>query len=257
MSDTGLSTYRQRRNIACPDRLVTIARGGAELTQDRPALDSDDVVILLDVDNTLLDNDGLKREAASRIASLVGSDGADRFWEIYEEVRRDEEVVDFPETVRRWAHEIGDSGAGEQLLTVLEQLPFDEYLYPQVMETIDYLGTIGTPMILSDGDMVFQPLKIRESGLEAAVGGRVLVCVHKELELPALFVQYPARHYVMIDDKPRILSALEQECPTTFTTVLVMQGKYAVKGEFEPEPDYIVQAFGDMRNFSGAQLLVS
>jgi FMN phosphatase YigB (HAD superfamily) len=138
---------------------------------------------------------------------------------------------------------------------MLDNFPFRDYLYPHALDTIDYLNTIGEPVILSDGDPTFQPLKISKSGIAAAVHGRVLVVVHKEDELDKVFDRYPAGHYVAVDDKPRIVAALERECPTTFTTVLVEQGKYAEEDHYTPAPDIVVAAIADLRDISRAEFL--
>jgi FMN phosphatase YigB (HAD superfamily) len=215
------------------------------------------LVFLLDVDNTLLDNDRLKADLAARIEQAVGRETASQFWDTYEQVRADGDFVDFPETIRRMVEESGDDGLARTLESIVYHVPFKEYLYPHAIETIEYLNSLGEAVILSDGDPVFQPLKIRESGLETAVCGRVLVYVHKEDELPNVFAAYPADHYVMVDDKPRIVSAFEQCCPTTFTTVLVLQGKYAQAADPNPRPDYVIGHIADLRGFSAQELAAS
>jgi FMN phosphatase YigB (HAD superfamily) len=211
------------------------------------------LVFLLDVDNTLLDNDRLKSDLAARIESAVGSETAAHFWDVYEQVRADEDYVDFPETIRRISAESDGAEVAQRLDQIVHSVPFRDYLYPHVLDTIAYLNSLGEAVILSDGDPVFQPLKIRESGLEAAVGGRVLVYVHKEDELSRVFAAYPADHYVAVDDKPRIVSALEASCPATFTTVLVLQGKYARAQDADPGPDYVIDHIADLRTFTAHQ----
>src|SRR4051812_13368384 len=178
------------------------------------------LVFLLDVDNTLLDNDQLKSDLADRVRELAGPARAERFWQIYEAVRKEQDFVDYPLTARRWAGQDGDPELGKQIEQLLNDVPFTSYLYPHVLEVLAYLRSFGTVVILSDGDTVFQPYKIRCSGLEDAVEGNVLVYVHKEDELPEVFARFPADHYVVVDDKPRIISALEACCPSTFTTIL-------------------------------------
>jgi len=213
------------------------------------------LTFLLDVDNTLLDNDRLKNDLAARIRERLGDRLAARFWELYEEVRHERDYVDFPETVRRLALEAGNHGIQSILTDLLDNWPFKSYLYPGVLPTIAYLQTLGTVAILSDGDSVFQPLKIRESGLDTAVEGRVLIYIHKEQNLPEVFARYPADHYVMVDDKARIAAELERMCPTTFTTVLVLQGKYAHDRDVFPRPDYTVKHIADLRHFTAQQFL--
>jgi phosphoglycolate phosphatase-like HAD superfamily hydrolase len=213
------------------------------------------IVFFLDVDNTLLDNDRLKTDVAAAVVRLIGPERSQRFWEVYEQVRAEEDFVDFPQTIERMSRMYDDPGMGEELRRMLWNWPFADYLYPGAMDTIAYLQTLGTVVILSDGDPVFQPLKIERSGLEAAVDGQVLIYVHKEDELKDVFSRYPAGHYVAVDDKPRIISALERDCPDTFTTVLVLQGKYARQAEADPTPDYTIQRIGDLRTFTRANFL--
>lgn len=212
------------------------------------------IVFLLDVDNTLLNNDALKADIAHELKEQLGTEKSTRFWELYEEVRHEEDFVDYPRTVERLAEEYHDPAMGRELNDVLRAFPFRNYLYPHVLDAIAHLKTMGTVVILSDGDTVFQPLKIRESGLEAAVDGHVLIYVHKEEELPKVFATYPADHYVMVDDKPRILASLETCCPTEFTTVLVCQGKYA-QDEATPRPDYVIEHIADLLTFTRVQFL--
>lgn len=209
-------------------------------------------VILLDVDNTLLDNDALKADLASRLTALLGPERADRFWQVYEEVRREEGYVDYPSTIRRFASETAVAGLRDQLEPMLYDYPFRDRLYPHVFDTLEHLNTAWLPVILSDGDPVYQPLKIQRSGLAGAVDGRVMIAVHKEEELERVFATYPADHYVMVDDKPRIHAALERSCPSQFTTILVMQGKYAGE-QATPSPDVTVQAIGDLREFGDSE----
>jgi FMN phosphatase YigB (HAD superfamily) len=226
-----------------------------EADGSRPSPSEQRLVFLLDVDNTLLDNDALKAEIGRRVEALVGAELAQRFWVLYEEVRQERDFVDYPETLVRFLHEQGEAAKPEQLREIFESLPFSEFVYPGVKETLQHLRALGTPVILSDGDQVFQPRKIRLSGLEAAVGGDVLIYVHKEHELVHVFARYPADHYVVVDDKPRILSRLEEDCPTTFTTIFVLQGHYAREGEYSPAPDITIHHIAELSSFSRAQFL--
>jgi FMN phosphatase YigB (HAD superfamily) len=136
---------------------------------------------------------------------------------------------------------------------IFDTLPFAEFLYPRVIETLQHLWSLGTVTILSDGDQVFQAQKIRKSGLEDAVNANVMIYVHKENQLSEVFAHFPANHYVMVDDKARILSLLEANLAATFTTVFVLQGHYAREGEFEPAPDLVIQHISDLISFSKQQ----
>lgn len=220
-----------------------------------PSVEQPDLVFLLDVDNTLLDNDALKQEIASRLEGVVGKPLADRFWELYEEVRQEEEYVDYPETLSRFIRQFGAAARGDQVQEMLDTLPFERFLYPGVMETLQHLWSLGTVAILSDGDHVFQPQKIRKSGLEDAVKGNVMIYVHKEDHLAEIFAHYPGNHYVIVDDKARILSLLEANGPETFTTVFVLQGHYAREGEFQPTPDIVIQHISDLGSISRQEFL--
>jgi FMN phosphatase YigB (HAD superfamily) len=216
------------------------------------------LVFLLDVDNTLLDNDRLKDDLQREIRESLGPERADRFWQIYEEVRAELDCVDYPKTIERMAAEYGNPIMREQLEQLLYRIDFKSYLYPRVMDAIARMKSFGTVVILSDGDSVFQPEKIKRSGLEAATDGNVLIYVHKENELAHVFERYPADHYVMVDDKPRITAALERMCPGTFTTILVLQGKYAQSaGEYSPKPDIVIERIGGLRTFGREQFLAS
>jgi FMN phosphatase YigB (HAD superfamily) len=215
----------------------------------------EEMIIFLDVDNTLLDNDGLKSDLARRIEAVLGAERARRFWEIYEEVRADQDYVDYPTTIARFAGEDGERGIRQVLRKLVFDYPFAERLYPNALESLRALERVGLPVILSDGDPVYQPWKIQKAGLADTVGGRVMICVHKEAELPDVFAKYPAEHYVMIDDKPRIHAALERICPTEFTTILVKQGKYAKDTSVRPRPDYEVDAIGDLRTWTKERFL--
>lgn len=221
------------------------------MTEPRPKAD---LVIFLDVDNTLIDNDRLKADLAAAIQQEIGPERAARFWEMYEEVRQEEDFVDFPLTVDRMEEEFHDEALGNRLRQLLWSWPFKKYLYPGALDAIRHLKTLGVVAILSDGDSVFQPLKIERSGLAAAVDGNILIYVHKEEELKDVFSRYPARHYVAVDDKPRIISALERDCPETFTTVLVLQGKYGHTSDLETQPDYIIRHIADLCTFTRSQL---
>ncbi len=217
---------------------------------DTPAL-----VFLLDVDNTLLDNDRAKEGINAEVKDILGPDGAREFWDLYEQVRADRGYVDFPATVSRMSAGHGGKRTRERLMNMLDSFPFRRYLYPHALDTIAYLATLGEPVVLSDGDPNFQRHKIEASGIGEAVDGRVMVVAHKELELDRVFARFPARHYVAIDDKPRIVSALEKECPSTFTTVLVEQGKYAAETDPGPAPDITVARIGDVREIGQREFL--
>ncbi len=211
------------------------------------------IIFLLDVDNTLLDNDALKDYLRQQVKSVVGAEKSARFWDIYEDVRQERDYIDYPETVRRFLEEYSGEVDEAAIHSIFEHPPFASFVYPDAPATLAYLDSIGIPVILSDGDQVFQAKKIRESGLSAAVGGRVVICVHKERELSSVMAAYPANHYVMIDDKARILADLARERPGQFTTIQVLQGHYAQDGPFTPSPDYVLTGIADVKSLSPEQ----
>ncbi|SRR5579884_56894 len=202
------------------------------------------LVFLLDVDNTLLNNDRLKDDLCRRITSAVGAKGNDRFWAIYEEVRKEEEVVDYPATLERFAQASPDLDV-DRVRDIVMHVDFADYLYPGAIAALRYLETIGLTIIVSDGDPVYQRLKIERSGLADAVHGRVRLTVHKQAEMSAVFEAFPAEHYALIDDKTTILADMGRLYPDRVTTVLVCQGKYA-RLRYQPRPEIVVPHIADL-----------
>ncbi len=206
------------------------------------------LAFLFDVDNTLLDNDGVKRDIDARIKSVVGTAWAAEFWRIYEDVRTERDVVDYPVTLDRFRSVCTDPILYSRIASLVITYPFAERLYPGALDTIRHVGTLGTVIILSDGDQLYQRLKIARSGLANAVDHHVLIGMHKEQQLPELLRLFPAERYVMVDDKPRILSEIKRRLPERFTTVHVVQGKYALDQEhqYTPGADVTVSTIADV-----------
>lgn len=216
-------------------------------------------MILIDVDNTLLDNDGVRSRLEAEIREAVGPDRAERFWQLYEQVREELDFVNFPETMERFGRECDDPGCLGPLSAVLYGFRFAECLYPGTEAAIAHARSLGLPVILSDGDQLFQRYKIRDAGLETAVEGRVLVYVHKEQETADIRARYPADHYVMVDDKPRIHAAMKQALGPLVTTVFVRQGKYALAAtahEGRP-PDLEIASIGDFTTLTADRIRVA
>jgi len=206
-------------------------------------------VFLVDMDNTLSDNDAIKRDLQYAVVDLLGRSHANRFWAIYEAVREDHDYVDFPGTVERFHLEHPDAHRLPEFTDLLWNLPFDKYLYPGALETLAILKTLGTVVILTDGDAWYQPRKLARSGVTAAVDGRVLIYKHKERMLPEIEQRYPADHYVLVDDKPNILAAAKRVLRAEITTVLVDQGQYAHSAalpDFHPAPDLVAATIADV-----------
>ncbi|MFZ2236889.1 MAG: HAD family hydrolase [Dokdonella sp.] len=189
----------------------------------------DSIVFLLDVDNTLLDNDRFSDDLDDRLRKDFGESERVRYRDIYSELRDRMGFADYLGTLQEFRRGI-TAQAEEKLLGMsmfLLDYPFAQRVYPNVREVIQHLDTIGTTAILSDGDIVFQPRKIQRSGLWDMVHGRVMLTMHKELSVDDVEQRYPADHYVMVDDKPSLLSTLKAQLGERITTVFVAQGHYA------------------------------
>src|ERR1043166_5473306 len=185
------------------------------------------VVFLFDVDNTLLDNDRVAADLQRHLASELGAEGAQEYWRIFEQLRTELGYADYLGALQQYRAE---HPRAPNLLCVSDFLinyPFAERLFPEAIKVIEHVQQWGPAVILSDGDVIFQPLKVSCSGLADAVSGRVLIYVHKEQELEDVEQRYPAQHYVLVDDKLRILTAVKKFWSSRVTTVFVRQGHYA------------------------------
>lgn len=203
-------------------------------------------VFLIDVDNTLLDNDRAKADVARAIRELVGPDRAARFWSLYEEVRDEYGVVDYPETLRRFRRAFPEESRLTDVDRTVLGVAFERYLYPRALDVIAHLWRLGEPAILSDGDRVYQPMKIERSGVLLAVRGNVLVYEHKEDHLAEVQRRFPAAHYVHIDDKAALLARTRASLGDRVTTVHVRQGHYATEGASSAPPDVVVERIADV-----------
>jgi len=218
------------------------------------------IVFLLDVDNTLLDNDGVKANLDQHLQAYLEPELVKRFWDMYEQVRKEKGVVDIPEALTRFREQTSTAEMDEQtylhIRSLFEHYPFDKALYPYTLETIQHLKTIGQVVIVSDGDLYFQAEKIFNSSLANAVDGRVLLYTHKQEHLDEIMQHYPADRYVIIDDKPDILADTKKVLGPKVTTVFVKQGKYAARKPPEDFiPDIIIDHIGDLRNYTAEQFL--
>jgi FMN phosphatase YigB (HAD superfamily) len=220
-----------------------------------------DVVFLLDIDNTLLDND---RVAADLRAHLAGNFGAagELYWKHFEDLRKELGYADYLGALQRYRADFeGDGAAALRLLSVSEFLidyPFADRLYPGALDVIAKLSAYGPTVILSDGDVVFQPRKVRRSGIWKAVEGRVLIFIHKEEMLDTVAREYPAQRYVLIDDKERILDAVKKTWGDRLVSVFPRQGHYALDpantGKYA-KPDVTVDRIGDLLGMDIASLV--
>jgi FMN phosphatase YigB (HAD superfamily) len=204
------------------------------------------LAFLLDVDNTLLDNDRVKRDLESAIAGLVAADRAARFWSLYEEVRDEEGTVNFPETLRRFRRAFPDEARAEAVDRAVLSVPFERYLYPRALDVIGRLWTLGEIAILSDGDRVYQPAKIARAGLLLATRGNVLVYEHKEDHLAEVERRFPAGHYAHVDDRASLLARTKKGLGSRATTIHVRQGHYASESPSGPPPDIAIERIADL-----------
>lgn len=217
------------------------------------------LAFLIDLDNTILDNDGVKADIERRMLEILGPDTAARFWELYEVVREETDVIDFPEQMRRLrAERPADATRIDQATNTLMEWDFRPRLYPQAIETVLHLKSLGLPIVLSDGDPVFQPSKIHQCGVTEAVDGRVLIFAHKEKYLPAVRMRFRADHYVLIDDKSGILMRSKAALGNRLTTLHVLQGKYATdpKLAVDYKPDIVVENFSELLRYGISDFLL-
>ncbi len=208
------------------------------------------VVFLLDLDNTLIDNDGARERLAVATRAVLGDELSTRYWAVYEEVRADLGYVDTLATLARFHERHGDPSAGALDRAVLD-FPYADVRYPRTLAVLAALWTVGTPVVLSDGDPIFQPLKVARSGVERAVRGNVLVFSRKERHLHDVARLFPAEHYVAVDDKASILARVKDAWADRVSTVHVLQGKYADDPYVGPAPDATIEGIADLPALAG------
>jgi FMN phosphatase YigB (HAD superfamily) len=216
------------------------------------------LVFLLDVDNTLFDNDRFTDDLGATLARLFGESERDRYWLIYEQLRAEFGYADYLGALQRLRSGLDNEPALLEMSAYLLEYPFADHLYPHALQTIAHLRTLAPTVLLSDGDVVFQPRKIQHAGLWAAVNGEVLIYLHKQRMLVAMQQRYPAAHYVMVDDKPQLLASMKQHLGMRLTTVFVRQGHYAaqsVHAAIEPAPDHTIACIGELRERNLADFL--
>ena len=224
-----------------------------------PSVDAGDVVFLLDVDNTLLDNDRFAADLRARLTQDFGVVECERYWTIYNGLRQQAGYADYLDALQQFRIGCADDQKLLLMSGFLLEYPFAERLYPRALKAIAQLRKLGLPVVLSDGDIVFQPRKIQRSGIWDAVDGRVMVCTHKESSLPAMQKRFPASHYVMVDDKPQLLAAMKRAMGDNLTTVFVRQGHYAIESAsavIDPPPDRIIDRIGDLCDLDSAWFLL-
>jgi len=209
------------------------------------------VVFLLDVDNTLLDNDAVAADLREHLTEAFGEERQERYWQFFEQLRVELGYADYLGALQRFRLSYPRDTRLLEISSFLVHYPFEERVYPGALEAIARMREHGQPVILSDGDVVFQPLKVERSGIGQAVDGEVLIYVHKENELDDVGARYPADRYVLVDDKLRILHAVKQVWGERVTTVFPRQGHYALDPEQiaqYPPADLTIEAIGELRD---------
>lgn len=212
----------------------------------------DSVAFLFDVDNTLLDNDRVTLDLKRHLEKEVGEARNKRYWSIFEDLRDELGYADYLGALQRYRIEYPYDSHLLTVSTYLVNYPFANRLYPNSLDVIEHCQQWGPVVILTDGDVVFQPRKIERSGLFEAVKGNILIYIHKELELADVERRYPAEHYVMVDDKLRILAAIKGIWGQRVTTIFPQQGHYALDPQIiskYPLADISVQRIGDLMNY--------
>jgi FMN phosphatase YigB (HAD superfamily) len=211
-----------------------------------------DLVFLFDVDNTLLDNDRVTEDLRRHLIEQFGKKSAERYWVMLDTLRVELGYTDYLGALQRYRQGLMNDPYLLGMSAFLLEYPFADRLYPGALAVLDHVRQWGTTVILSDGDVVFQPRKIQRSGLWDAVQGRVLIYIHKEKMIDSVIERYPARHYVVIDDKMRILAALKKRLGDKLTTVFPRQGHYAhdLKAiRSFPPADIVIEHIGDLARF--------
>jgi FMN phosphatase YigB (HAD superfamily) len=215
------------------------------------------IACLLDVDNTLLDNDRGVADLKRHLAEAFDDECQERYWRIFDQRREEFGYADYLGALQQFRCEKECDPHFLQVSLFLLAYPFQERLFPGALDVIAHLGRWGPTIIYSDGDVVFQPHKVKRSGLYDAVNGRVLIYIHKERAIDDLEQRYPAEHYVLVDDKRRILSAVKDQLGERVTTIDIRQGHYVNEPKMAPYPhgDRTIETINELLKFDRAELI--
>jgi FMN phosphatase YigB (HAD superfamily) len=213
------------------------------------------MVFLVDVDNTLLDNDRIQDDLKRHLEREFGAKSRDRYWAILEALFVELGYRDYLGALQRYRAEHPQDVHLISMSSYLVDYPFANRLYPGALDVLQQLRAWGATVILSDGDVVFQPRKVQRSGIWEAVDGHVLIYIHKEEMLEDVERRYPAQHYVLVDDKPRILAAVKDAWGDRVTTIFPRQGQYARDAKAYRPADLTVERIGDLLTHDLRELL--
>lgn len=215
------------------------------------------LVLLFDVDNTLVDNDRIAADLKRYLTTEVGEERQTHYWQIFEELRVELGYADYLGALQRFRQRYPRESHVLAVSSYLVNYPFANRLYPGSLDALEHARSLGLTVILSDGDVVFQPLKVHRSGVFEAVDGRILIYIHKEQELDDVERRFPAEHYVLVDDKVRILTAVKEQWGARVTTVFPRQGHYAYGADVDryPPPDLTIDRIGDFTSFDADTLV--
>lgn len=215
------------------------------------------IVFLVDVDNTLVDNDGIQRDLKDHLEQTYGIAARDRYWTILEDLMVELGYRDYIGALQRFRVEHPREIELLSMSSFLMDYPFADRLYPNALRVLQRLRSLGPTVILSDGDVVFQPRKVEHAGLAKVIDGNVLIYIHKEEALDDVERRFPAEHYVLVDDKLRILHAVKEIWRERVTTVLPRQGQYAHDAKVIsalPPADLTIERIGDLLDYDLARL---
>jgi hypothetical protein len=218
------------------------------------------IVFLFDVDNTLLDNDHVVADLMRYLERESGHERQQRYWMYFEQIRTELGYADYLGALQRYRLEYPRDSRILAVSHYLIDYPFANRLFPNSLDVVEHARRFGEPVIVSDGDVVFQPLKIWRSGLMDTFDSRVLIYIHKELELDDIAEHYPADHYVLIDDKVRILTTVKRAWNSRVTTVFPRQGHYATdQNEVAkyPPPDLAIEHIATLLNYDLPSLVAA
>jgi FMN phosphatase YigB (HAD superfamily) len=215
------------------------------------------LVFLVDVDNTLVDNDGIQQDLKDHLERTYGVAARDRYWKILEDLMVELGYRDYIGALQKFRVEHPREMELLAMSSFLMDYPFAKRLYPKALEVLKSLRAVAPTAILTDGDVVFQPRKVEHAGLAKVADGNVLIYIHKEEALEDVERRFPAEHYVLVDDKLRILDAVKKIWGERVTTVLPRQGQYAHDAKVMsalPPPDVTIERIGDLLDYNLTRL---